>query len=305
MGEANRRLLKDPTYGKTKSPSITDKVRGLVVSPPIVIDGTSLFARSSNLDPQELRSAILFWDKLVWPSSRAIYFASGPDEQFLESAGILSRPDYTVWGDGAQGIAAGQILAFNDLDKRESGQWCLAQGKDSLMIKGGSLIASAGPQLELHQAIPIPDKDVPLAEVLEFKRRRRDELCSLREQIDAFAAAINAAEDKSAELEKHVKLIDQACADAIRVGSEWQFPVRLTNFKSTFEIRPFQTLAGALAGSQFASLTATQIALSAVTGAALATAPALKLSFDGFEWRGLRPRLGPYRYVYQFHHELF
>lgn len=166
-------------------------------------------------------------------------------------------------------------------------------------------MVSASPQLELHRAIPIPDKDVPLAEVLEFKRRRHDELWSLRAELDAFVAAIGAADDKAAELMKHIDLVDQACANAIRVGAEWQFPVRLTNFKSTFEFRPFQTLAGALAGSQLAALTATQFALSLATGAALATAPALKLSFDGFEWRGLQPRLNAYRYVYQFHRELF
>lgn len=44
--------------------------------------------------------------------------------------------------------------------------------------------------------------------------------------------------------------------------------------------------------------------LTGLGGAIAATAPALKLTAD-FGWRGLKRRLGPYRYVYLFHNELF
>lgn len=84
--------------------------------------------------------------------------------------------------------------------------------------------------------------------------------------------------------------------------------MRLTNFKPTYEFRPFATLAGALTafvGAQSLGLPSSQAVLAGFGGAATATAPALKLSFDGFQWRGLRPRLGPYRYVYDFHREIF
>ncbi|WP_028222193.1 DUF6236 family protein, partial [Paraburkholderia oxyphila] len=180
MGEAKRRKATDPSYGKV--PKDTHK-RGLVVSPPIVIEGGRLFAKSSNLDPLELRFALLFWDRLVWPSSRVIHFASNQDEQFLEAAGILNRPDYTIWGDGATGIAQGQVTAFNDFDSREPGMWALAQGENSFVWKDGFLEDGAGALVELHRAIPIPCHDVPLAEILEFKEKRRDELLLLRAQL--------------------------------------------------------------------------------------------------------------------------
>ena len=59
MGEAKRRAASDPNFGKAKPPKL-----GLVVSPPIEIQGISLLIKSSNLDPQELRSSILLWDSL-------------------------------------------------------------------------------------------------------------------------------------------------------------------------------------------------------------------------------------------------
>jgi hypothetical protein len=277
------------------------------VSPPIEIEGNRLFARLSNLDPQELRFSILFWDRLVWPSSRAIYFASGPDEQFLEKAGILTRPEYTFGGDGAQGIARGQIQAFKDLEAREPGLWSLAQGESSLLLRDKVLEADAGEQLELYRAIPVPDQDVPLNEVLEFKERRAGELQQLRAELDSFIVAVNQAEDKEAELQRHIVAVDAACADVLRVSHEWQFPVRLTNFKTSVELRPFVTgLAGASAfGIGTATgLSAAAAVLAGIGGALAATAPALKLSAD-FGWRGLQRRMGPYRYVYSFQNQLF
>lgn len=300
MGESKRRKDIDPSYGRPK--------RGLVVSPPIEVEGTRLSARSSNLDPQELRVATLLWDRAVWPKSRAIHFASGPDEQFLEDEGFLTRPEYTVWGDAAQGFVQQQIQAFNDLDAREPGLWSLAQGENSLLVRGGQLIEGGNAQLHLNRAIPVPKEDVPLAEVLEFKARRDAELQAIRSEIDVFVSSIEKAEKPQEELLAHVAAIDKACADAIRVGNEWQFPIRLTDFKIDYKFRPLGTLGGALTGAlggQAVNLTGTQAVLSGIAGAALATAPILELSWKKFEWRGLRPRQGPYRYAYEIHREFY
>ena len=197
MGEAKRRKDSEPNFGRIpKSPSI----RGLVVSPPIEIEGTSLRIKHSNLDPQELRFALLFWDRLVWPSSRAIYISSGPDESFLEAEGVLTRPDYTINGDMAQGVLKGQIQAFLDLNRREPGAWALAQGENSLLLRDGLVMEGNGALVELHRAIPIPKHDVPLAEILEFRLKRRDELLLLRQQLESFVFEIESSSDRPAML---------------------------------------------------------------------------------------------------------
>jgi hypothetical protein len=278
--------------------------RGVVVSPPITIEGQALFVRSGNLDPQELRCWLLFWDKLAWPFSRAIYMRSGPDEQFLEEAGVLIRSEYTVTGDVAQGVAIGQIRAFEDLDSREPGRWSLAQGDNSLLLKDGALKQGSGMAFELIRAVPVPNRDVPLNEILEFKLRRHDELQLLRTEIDSLLPAIEASDDENAELMRCIQRIDAASADALRVAHEWRFPVRLSNLKASIELRPSVTAAAGLAAWSAAAgygLPASQMVL---TTAVAAAASALKISAD-FGWRGLRPRSGPYRYVSLFHNELF
>jgi hypothetical protein len=278
---------------------LDQRARGLIVSPPMTIDDGRLFVRSSQLDPQEVRFALLFWDKLVWPSSRTIYLGSGPDEQFLEGAGILTRPQYTVWGDVAQGMSQSYVEAFIDFDKREPGVWSLAQGENSLLIKR-RIIGGDGGLVELYRAIPVPDKDVPLNEILEFKEKRNDELQLLRAEIDGFLAALNAADDKDAALAKRIAQIDAACANALKAGKEWRFPVRLSNLKASFELRPFNTIAAGLVGWQAGVLYGMPLASALLAGAGAS----FKISAD-LGTPSIRPRQGPYRYVYQFHREVF
>ncbi|MGC2047537.1 MAG: DUF6236 family protein, partial [Gallionella sp.] len=181
---------------------------------------------------------MLFWDRLVWPSSRAIHFASGPDETFLESAGILTRPEYTFYGDAAQGIAKGQIQAYQDLERTEPGVWALAQGENSFLFNEGLVEEGKGALVELHRAIPIPRHDVPLAEILEFRERRRDELFLLRHQLESFVSEIEGSADKTFALHKSIAELDHACSNLLAVGKEWQFPVYLSNIKASFSLTP-------------------------------------------------------------------
>lgn len=298
MGEAKRRKATDPNYGK---PVEKSSKRGLIVSPPIEIDGSRLFAKSANLDSQELRFALLFWDELVWPSSRAIYFGSGPDEQFLENAKILTRPDYTYNGDGAQGILKGQIQAFKDRDLAEPGTWALSQGENSLLYQGGLVQEEQGALLELHRAIPVPTADVPLAEILEFKHRRGDELILLRQHLDSFVSEIQGSEEKTVALEKRIAEIDAACADLLKVGKEWQFPVYLSNIKASFSLSPSKFLPAVAGGWKIAEPYGLEAAAAVATAAGMASTLEIKADYG---IRSVRRPASPYRYAFHVHQEL-
>lgn len=298
MGESKRRKENDPNFGRVPKRA---RDRGLVVSPPIEVRCGSLYAKSSNLDRQELRFSLLFWDRLVWPSSRGLHFASGPDEAFLESIGILTRPDYTIDGNPAQAIVRGQILAYRDLEKAEPGVWALAQGENSLLWSEGLVEEGKGALLELHRAIPIPKHDVPLAEILEFKQRRSDELQLFRYQLESFVAEIEGAADKDAALRKRIADLDQACANLLLIGKEWRFPVYLSNIKATFNLSPVKFLPAIAAGwtiGEKYGLTAAATA-AAVSGAA----STLEIKAD-YGLRSARIPKSPYRYVARIQQEL-
>jgi Family of unknown function (DUF6236) len=298
MGEAKRRKQTEPNFGRAPKDA---GYRGLVVSPPIEIEGSRLYAKCSNLDPQELRFALLFWDRLVWPSSRAVHFASGPDEAFLEEAGILSRPEYTVFGDVAQGIARGQIQAYQDLERTQPGAWALAQGENSFLWREGLADEGKGTLVELHRAIPVPKQDVPLAEILEFRQRRRDELVLLRYHLESLVSEIEGSADKPSALQKRIAEVDQACANLLTVGKEWQFPVYLSNFKASFSLSPQKFLPAVAGGWKLGE----SYGLTAATAVATIAGAASTLEIKGdYGLRSIRRPASPYRYAFQINGEI-
>lgn len=290
MGEAKRRKSTDPTYGQPR--------RGLVVSPPLVVQGSRIELKDTHLDPQELRFALLFWDKLVWPISRSIRFDNNPDEQFLEINGTLRRPEFTNHGDGAQGLVKSQVNTFLDLDRREPGVWSLSQGENSFLIKDKILQEGNGVFVELHRAIPVPDKDVPLNDVLEFRTKRYSELAALRAELDDFVLKVNDA--GHADLTDCIFRVDAACADALKAGKEWRFPVRFSNMKASLDLRPFSSIAAGIVGWSAGATYNMPLATSLLFGAAAS----FKIGGD-FGFQQIRPRQGPYRYMADFHQQLF
>jgi len=99
-------------------------------------------------------------------------------------------------------------------------------------------------------------------------------------------------------------LVDKACVDALKISSEWQFPVRLSNQKATFDLKPFEVIAaGASAYFGAAAMGFSQAALAALGASALAAKSSWKISGD-IGWRGLKRRLGPFAYVARIGSEL-
>jgi hypothetical protein len=298
VGEANRRKASEPTYGKPK--------RGLVLSVPIEINDGHVFIRSGVPDPQELRTSLLYWDQLAWPTNNAIHIPGGPDIEFLETVKVLTRSPHNFHnfsGNPADIVMQSFTQAFEDLDKNSPDLWALSQGENSLLVKSGNTTKEEGIAIELYRAIPVPDRDVPLNEILEFRHKRYDELTLLRAEIDQLIVSINSSQDPKAELENSLRRIDEQCAAVLRVGSEWQFPVRLSNLKTTLDLKPFSVLRDGLTTFLISSaLGATTAVVAGLTG--VAAASSLKIVGD-FGWKGLRSRTNPYRYVASFHKELF
>ncbi|UWU89412.1 DUF6236 family protein [Bradyrhizobium sp. CB1015] len=295
MGEARRRAAADPTFGKPK--------RGLIISAPVEITGDSVLINSGSPDLQELRASLLYWDKLAWPTNNSIFIGGGPDIEFLEQAKVLIRPTYRFAGSGAAALIRAQAETLLNLDTREPGVWALSQGENSILVRDGILSQANGVALELYDAIPVPDKGVPLNEVLEFRLKRYDELQGLRLEIDGLVEKISASKDPPTELENCRRHIDEKCKAAIRVASEWQFPVRLSNLKASFDLKPLSMLRdGLVAYAGAVALGATSALAAALTGATALSS--LKITGD-LGWQGLKARTNPYRYVSQFHRELF
>lgn len=300
MGEAKRRKAKEANYGR---PS-----RGLILTSKIepLENGVGVHGGP---DPQELRYALLFWDKLVWPTNNMIHAGGDQDTDFLQSAKILERPRYQFPGGlvTAEPFVRSQLEEFKKRNDSGKGIWDICQNTATLLSEVGELTDKSGIGIELVDAIPVPDKDVPLNEILEFKSKREDEFKALRAELDNLGGAILKAEHPDTELQRVSVEIDKACADALKVCAEWQCPVRLSNVKMALDLKPFELVAGAMATPLIASapvLTLTQSVLVGITGAAYAAKSALKITAD-IGLQSIRRRQSPFAYVAHLHKELF
>ncbi|UES58499.1 hypothetical protein GFK91_24435 [Roseibium aggregatum] len=276
--------------------------RGLIVTSPMEIDGTKLYLRDSELHPHEIRTAVLFWDHIVSPKNAIFDFELGADAEFLTSAGILERPEYFFPGDQAQATLKGVLKAFNDLEKQHPGQWAIAQGENGLLVAGGAeLFQNRGLQVSLHKAIPVPDFDVPLEELLRFKENRKTELQRLRLELDQLYFKVHEATDQPLMLNSVLSEIDLACHDLLKVGSESRIKMMLSDWKMSLNVN-LKTTWPVLAG-----IIATQFGMPKVEGLLAGAAGALAgiISFKrDFALGNDTSRSSPYRYIQSYYRDL-
>jgi hypothetical protein len=299
VGEAKRRKSNDPFYGK-----VPKRGRGIVISCPVeIIRPETINLKSSDLDPHELRRNLLFWDRLVWPDNRYISIGgSSAEVDFLTSCGILSRP--IIDGPGGSGgdiLVDRQVRAFEQLEQSEPGLWSLSEGESSILIHHRKFTADKGLKVELFRAVPVPERGVPLEEVLEFKRRRISEIRELILCIDSLYSQVVNSKDSATDFRRAVEEIDLRCADAIRVAREERFPFRLASLNFGYSLN-----VGSIASIPLFSSAGGELlrpyGLEAVGQLVGATVPLLGISGDIGRRTNGRP--SPFRVAGQLHEEL-
>lgn len=288
MGEAKRRKAADPRYGKPW--------RGLVVSPPIETGGRSLAIKSSDLDPQELRSSLLFWDKLDFPDQNIIGFGLSPDVEFLMTAGVLQRTrvEFAGAGDIAELYRRLHVSAYELLDNEDPGRWSLASGERSISFTDDVLDVGRGALVRLYGAIPVPDKDVPLADILEFRTRRSDELLALRTHLEAVYQRVISAGDGDLAWNTEIEALQKGIQDHINVSKETGLRFRLADLSANLNLLP--VIRGAL--TAYATGLPMIQSLMAGVGAGI--------SVDvGAALKRHKATSTPFRYISAYHSEVF
>lgn len=291
MGQAKQRKLDDPSYGKPVH-------RGLIICPKTTI-GTNGVTLDGALHPQELRFALMFWDKLVWPGVGVIKMVGSDDDQYLEQVGVLERPGYRLSGAIQDVVLNSQLVALSEREAKQPGQWGLLQSENALHFSDELYEPGKGAAIELIKAVPIPTRDTPLAEILEFKERRRDELIAFRQHMEGLAKNVYESADQSAELAKHISDIQKACSDLTAVGKEFQFPMHVADFKASLNLK--RSLVGEVVGAwQWGSTYGLEIATVAAAIAGVRSAVRLE---GKPALRPIKAPASPYKYAYHINRE--
>jgi len=284
----------EPTKLPDRTTLSSDK-RGLVISPPVKTDGNS-FSFNSSLDLQDLRANLLFWDEFDLPSTNLISFLPEPDVNFLMEAGIISRTTLFLANAGTFGES--YVVAHKEVFRRrdllEPGIWSLGRGKHSVAFNSDEIEYGRGVLIKLHQAIPVPVKEVPLHDILEFREKRRSELLSLRHHLEDVYQKVISSSDGQMALQTEISKLDQAISNQLKISREAGFLFR----KMTLDIG--LNLFGGVMGA------ATSYVINLNKTSALLTGAVAAISIGpSYTIRNREPTRMPFEYVTSYHDQLY
>jgi hypothetical protein len=280
-----------------------DGVRAIFVSNPMTIEAVSniytedpeVIIHSPELDAQELRFWLLFWDEIGIATNNVEPRNLSATEQFLRDAGILNRwaTNWACEVECAELYRDSFLFAFRRVNKIQPGKWSAAIGGRSISFHVPEDRSSRAALVRLYQSVPIPASDVPLADLLEFRQRRRAELMAFRHDIEAIYQRVQRAGDGELAWNSEVESLQRTLIDLVKVAREGSFKFLKGSFDAKLNL-PTAVAAG---------LTAHQAGLS-MLGALLSAAGAAVAVQTGVGLKDRSTLKTPYSYVAKYHTEL-
>lgn len=164
---------------------------------------------SRTISQQDVNYYSLYWDKLITPVSR-VYCPVLPFEDQLLDLGILERPVLDYWEtDGLpEALAKFQLeLLYGYRLKEKETDWCLHSIGDSELYPIEVKSDMENVRISLFKSLPVPNESVHLADILEFKSRRRDELNQMHQYLDEiYFSVLKSPDDPLCESRAFINL---------------------------------------------------------------------------------------------------
>jgi hypothetical protein len=199
--------------------------RGIIAAPARVSGNGVSFRSEGGLSAQDVRYFVLYWDRVVIPTTNLIHLAV-PEEDELLKAGVLTRPRIVFSGVfNGELVARAQLLAqtriAGDLIRNDrSADWVLHQIGSDLIIPDAESMEKQMIRVDLVDCLPVPRGDVAVADVLEFKERRNDELMQLHEAIDALYFEILSSPDPGLRSKQAIHRFTESIKEIEKVSAE-------------------------------------------------------------------------------------
>lgn len=211
--------------------------KGIVLSPPFTPLPTGGIKCGGDPPPLELRKYLMYWDEIDYPSNNLVHISS-PDINYLEEAKALKRTNVVFQGtiNSGQGefFVAAQEAALAENQKKEPGAWSIAQISGVPFYTESDVRVSV--DFELYAMLPVPSENTALADILEFKVRRKDELIAFRNYLDDIYQSIIGSQDIPRAKNTEIARLEMAINDLDRVLNESGIHRVVTNLRNTINI---------------------------------------------------------------------
>ncbi len=230
--------------------------KGIIAAPARVSGNGAQFRSDRGLTPEELRYFLLYWDKVVIPTTNLVHLAVHQEEALL-STGVVTRPRVPFSGTfNGELMARAQLLAqttiATDLIKNDrSTDWALHQIGSELIVPDKESIDKQLIRVDLVSSLPVPSGDVAFTDILEFKERRKDELIQLHQAIDDLYLEILSSPDQSLKSKQVVSKFRQSIENLDSVtGEKWKSTGKF-DLSAELNISGKEVAAGVAAGAVF------------------------------------------------------
>lgn len=230
--------------------------RGVIAAPAIISIHGDGFTMERGLSPQEIRYYALYWDKVVIPGSNLVYVGL-PEEEILIQSGVIERPLVGFQGSfggadiGNTFAVAQSVVAKKLMEEEKSTDWVLHQIGNKLSIPKEYIEPKNSLRFELVNLLPVPDGATPIADILEFKERRKTEFNALHECIElAYIEALKCP-DPDLGASRAIRELKESIENLETVSSEkWERTSKF-DFATEFNLDGGKIVNGIASGAAF------------------------------------------------------
>lgn len=272
-------------------------MRGIVTLAGVHLGANRSLNMSSDATPEEMRSWVLYWDKVSVPIFPAVRIGRSNDFEYLRSKNLVEELQVPVNdGDVHRMFLDARGALFLDKEQKMPGQWAVAT---PLSEEGGEASQRAL-RVHLAGALPVPTRDIPIDEILEFKKRRSAERAALLSFIDELYLEARNSADKPVAEQLAFRRLTEGARDHLRTVEETGWRYRLMDIAADFNIAP-----GAFAIAGFAASSAAMgLTLPEIVGNSLLAGATVSVSQVAGLFRGPE-RNSPYRYLSALREEVY
>lgn len=226
-----------------------------VMLPPIGIKrngrgGTSFFTVGDLPFLESVPAAVLYWDKVYAPIAiRGMAPQYDEAVEGLVSLGVAESHDLKSENSFSITDIRAMISSYSsrltELNARESEVWSVmplvADEDASLAAQSSPFLppssrTTASIEVQLRNALPVPDREIPYEDLLEFKASRKDQIQRLHTELSQVASRYASSLGEEKALAAALEDVESAISDLKRVYEEkWTARV-VRHFTSAFAV---------------------------------------------------------------------
>ena len=181
----------------------------------------------------EIRYYIFYWDKVIIPASRIMY-AVIEDEELLLQTGVIERPRTKtglgrISGDNIANLIISEqaSIAKTIMEENPDAEWILHQFNSEIILPPEFCVELQTIKFELINALPVPNSNVPIVEILDFKNRRATELSNVHKLLDELFIEIINDPEPTEKKAACIKRLVESISDLNNVADEkWKVTLK-------------------------------------------------------------------------------